>query len=441
MKKFDNAFNFTVALMNGVSEANSEFNFEADGCWAMAQAIYENFSLNGYDAQMRCSIDHSNHAWVRVSGKNFNHQGEMIGKNYSQYLSPKDIRNFYISAGISDLKFNSDLVTARKIVNAAWLSMEPELTTKVIDEDGLHLPVFHGTSFEFQFFKDSPEGIFFAEDRKKAVSFTKVNKGPLPRVIEVELDINNPWEYIYYDDSHPYKDQLIQTKAHLSELGYDGIHMGKEGVWIAFFPEQIEIINSEKVVSETQNSDGVGDFSKPFDFSKDKRFRKIFYENPSSQEISQFSAWLNNNQNLYFRMYHGTSDAHDIKKEGLLPSNTSSRNSSKTECGYVYLSIDSSNALKFGNLSKCDSWSLDGGKTSVYPVTLPLRVLLPDVDQIKSNSQNLGAGTSLVDSVLYGRGVRLSGSILPLNIGKPERYSEGDLLIEHEYRAMADRYT
>lgn len=105
--------------------------------------------------------------------------------------------------------------------------------------------VYHGTSQAFDAFAPNERGLFFAEERARAANFVGVRKGSSPRVIEAELDIRRPWTYVYYSLDTPMRDMLDQSCAALKLLGYDGMYMPRERVWVAFEPEQVRIIDRD----------------------------------------------------------------------------------------------------------------------------------------------------------------------------------------------------
>jgi hypothetical protein len=137
-------------------------------------------------------------------------------------------------------------------VEFAWWTSD----TQVLDESGQALAVFHGTCFEFDEFDSNPRGIFFSQDRQKALSYCGVHArkpgAAVPRLIEARLRIRNPWNYVSYGLDVPYRDQLDQSCPALMKKGYDGLFMPEEGVWVAFDARQVRIAHSEPVEREIQ---------------------------------------------------------------------------------------------------------------------------------------------------------------------------------------------
>lgn len=112
--------------------------------------------------------------------------------------------------------------------------------TTVVDRARNPLPVFHGTSAQFEEFEPNPRGLFFALDPAVATGFSTI-RGGHPRVLQAFLRIERPWTIIRYGDTVPYSQQLDQTPGALAAQGYDGIWCPDDQVWIAFWPEQVRI--------------------------------------------------------------------------------------------------------------------------------------------------------------------------------------------------------
>lgn len=132
--------------------------------------------------------------------------------------------------------------------------------SKVVDEDSNLMVVYHGTPKpNFSVFKLGNgalgNGIYFAESKEYSKGFSF---GANP--YEVYLNITNPYEVNF-----PISDSITEQ---LIEKGYDGIHHKQNGFWVAFYPEQIKLIDN---LNPTKNEDIRFDL-------KDDSSKKYFYE-------------------------------------------------------------------------------------------------------------------------------------------------------------------
>lgn len=133
--------------------------------------------------------------------------------------------------------------------------------SKVIDEDGNLMVVYHGTPKpNFSVFKLGDgalgNGIYFAESKEYSKGFS-FGSNPY----EVYLNITNPYEVNY-----PISDSITEK---LIAKGYDGIHHKQNGFWVAFSPEQIKLVDN---LTPTKNEDI------RFDLKKDDLSKKYHYE-------------------------------------------------------------------------------------------------------------------------------------------------------------------
>lgn len=133
--------------------------------------------------------------------------------------------------------------------------------SKVIDEDGNLMVVYHGTPKpNFSVFKLGDgalgNGIYFAESKEYSKGFS-FGSNPY----EVYLNITNPYEVNY-----PISDSITEK---LIAKGYDGIHHKQNGFWVAFSPEQIKHVDN---LTPTKNEDI------RFDLKEDDLSKKYRYE-------------------------------------------------------------------------------------------------------------------------------------------------------------------
>ena len=128
---------------------------------------------------------------------------------------------------------------------------DPENSSKVVDENGEPMVVYHGTTYsKFYSFKESNIGIFFTDSKEKATGYAN---GDNSKVVGVFLDIKNPlvnnyssyWEKIFLE---PYKQ--IDIRFDVLDVLYDDdkIHVVKNNGELNFWSlkELMEDIEKNK---------------------------------------------------------------------------------------------------------------------------------------------------------------------------------------------------
>ena len=121
--------------------------------------------------------------------------------------------------------------------------------SKVVDDHGDPLMVYHGTQKRFDIFKTPT---WFSDKYEFADSFSADwgdigERTPESRVIKAYLRIENPYETSDWGDTEPSRSNPDWMQK-LIDQGYDGIHFtehsafGIETEWVAFYPEQIRIV-------------------------------------------------------------------------------------------------------------------------------------------------------------------------------------------------------
>jgi len=134
----------------------------------------------------------------------------------------------------------ADLFAAVKSKDA---SFTPKSVSKIVNNDGTPMVVYHGTSDRFTQFKDteisSKEGsFFFAQNREDAEAYS--GNGT---VMKVYVNLQNPIDYNNMPtEIYRLKDKKAQVEA-LKKLGYDGWYCDMDTGWgevSAFYPEQIK---------------------------------------------------------------------------------------------------------------------------------------------------------------------------------------------------------
>ena len=124
---------------------------------------------------------------------------------------------------------------------------DPENASKVVDENGEPLVVYHGTTADFNIFKLSEngalgKGIYFAESK----DFAKGVK-PNAKAMPVFLNIKEPYEI----QNAPLTEKE-ETK--IKENKNDGVYHKANGFWVAFDNKQVKSVNN-KGTFDTNNPD------------------------------------------------------------------------------------------------------------------------------------------------------------------------------------------
>ena len=141
--------------------------------------------------------------------------------------------------------------------------------SKVRDEDGNLLVVYHGTEENFTVFDRTNEranmdipGDFFSPWKTDA-------QGYRSKLSAYYLNIKNPApEAVAYKALNKFKGQNyagIKAREYLEEMGYDGVNNSNEE-YIAFYPEQIKLVDN---VAPADNSDIRYLFKEQSDYSYD----------------------------------------------------------------------------------------------------------------------------------------------------------------------------
>ena len=177
-------------------------------------------------------------------------------------------------------------------------------------------------------------------------------------------------------------------------------------VWVYAW-EPVARATTERMASETAI----------VDFSRDRMWHDVVYQDPTPAALTRLKKFLHDNPEQVVRLYHGTDAAHPVLRQGLLPTSASRRRSLQSSAGYVYLSVYPGMAETFGKMA------YPGSPIAVYAVDLPVRALLPDMDQLRNKRYYSGTegghnamvhiGSTLADSIAWGHGARVRGAIPP----------------------------
>lgn len=128
-------------------------------------------------------------------------------------------------------------------------------SSKIIDENGEPMLVYHGTNVKFDKFELdkqkigwSGKGFYFSKDKKAVTEYGKF-------VFEMFLNIRNPFEVIgnspndiYYELKQKYNTPIeTDVSVILKEKGYDGVifnHWDKGNMITCFNSKQIKIVSN-----------------------------------------------------------------------------------------------------------------------------------------------------------------------------------------------------
>ncbi len=121
-----------------------------------------------------------------------------------------------------------------------------EDVSKVVDENGEPLVVYHGTPATFTVFKPSKDGALGAGIYTTA--FERLAKGPSQggNIMHLFLNIKNPYEALYPGGIE--QDKLIAK-------GYDGVYNPSNQYYVAFNPEQVKSATDNRGTFDPQEPD------------------------------------------------------------------------------------------------------------------------------------------------------------------------------------------
>ena len=123
--------------------------------------------------------------------------------------------------------------------------------SKVVDENGEPLVVYHGTKDNFNEFdskKQSNKGFWFTPKKNLADGYSMArNSGEIGNVFSVFLNIKNPANNDWVSKSNPNSEIITNDMVSFDELGYDGwisVIGGKTTSLVALNPNQIKSATS-----------------------------------------------------------------------------------------------------------------------------------------------------------------------------------------------------
>lgn len=122
--------------------------------------------------------------------------------------------------------------------------------SKVVDAEGKPLVVYHGTAIPKTAFRReggaSGVGAYFTPHRSVAEDYAEndvMEDGDTPEVMEVYLSIQNPYRMRGMDSYSITPERRDEIEAR----GHDGVINEDNGEIVAFRPEQIKIVTSNRI--------------------------------------------------------------------------------------------------------------------------------------------------------------------------------------------------
>lgn len=143
--------------------------------------------------------------------------------------------------------------------------------SKVVDENGEPLVVYHGTNFDFTIFKkEKPtigaygQGLYFTNDKNFASNYAR---GENARILSLFINVKNPFVivedelplgYDKYSDMADNKGKSRDFTSKIISQSYDGVYAKNkynENEYVVFEPEQIKLANGENTTFNPNNDD------------------------------------------------------------------------------------------------------------------------------------------------------------------------------------------
>ena len=193
-----------------------------------------------------------------------------------------------------------------------WIN-DPDNASKVVDENGEPLPVFHGTpNANFDIFHEKRRGIYFTSDVENANSYAITNNGGTystflkmtnPLTIDAE---GSKWSSIRFKEEKDYRKLLNTKNITPSDLAtYVGSNTDYDGVFIknvldgTTVADDYIVFNSTQIKSATDNN---GEFST----ESDSILLQTAYHGSPNEIIGELST-----------KYMGSGEGHQIHGWGL----------------------------------------------------------------------------------------------------------------------------
>lgn len=242
-----------------VADAGNRHGAMASAGWNYRTAYFLDFDGKYYRCTISVSISKNGNAVYNIgemeersfptaqkalsgSSANSGALGREASSQGSIRKSSEDVNSYSVDdAAYMEAVESGDMETAQRMVDAAARAAMPK--TKILDEEGKLLTVYHGTSEKFTVFDKTKsranmdiQGSFFSPWELDAQGYGKY-------VGAYYLNIINPAsEGIAYKALNKFKGQNgagIKAREYLESLGYDGVNNSDEE-FIVFYPEQIK---------------------------------------------------------------------------------------------------------------------------------------------------------------------------------------------------------
>jgi hypothetical protein len=183
--------------------------------------------------------------------------------------------------------------------------------SKVVDENGEPLVVYHGTPYEFTIFKkDKPtigaygQGFYFTNDKGFASNYAKIEGSKIltcflnvKKIFEIDND-ELPIGYEKYSDMADNKGKSRDFTIKLKSLLYDGVFANNtynENEFVVFEPNQIKLADGTNTTFDRNNTDirfnNGGNVKTDFNDYENSAFRKAivsFWNDFTNSEISNY---------------------------------------------------------------------------------------------------------------------------------------------------------
>ena len=175
------------------------------------------------------------------------------GEIFTRAYELKDIKKVAVlpngvlskTGGLTDGNTSTTLTIAdiAALVKKYDKSYNPKPTSKVVNEDGTPMVVYHGTDDTFWKFdtnkiSDREGSFFFAQNREDAEAYSGSG-----HIMEAYVNLQNPIDYNEMpSEIYKLKDKKAQVEA-LKRMGYDGWLADMDTGWgeiSAFYPEQVK---------------------------------------------------------------------------------------------------------------------------------------------------------------------------------------------------------
>jgi hypothetical protein len=110
---------FTEHMIDACTAAEVGFYYEEGGCWGMALALYQTFTICGYEPKIAIATEQV-HAMVEVNGRLFDHSGEVFNwVKPIDHVSPERMLLLATTHGWTIDEVMSDFRAAQEVIDLA----------------------------------------------------------------------------------------------------------------------------------------------------------------------------------------------------------------------------------------------------------------------------------------------------------------------------------